>query len=262
MKPNTRIDNFLAKIAGDPDANEAMIPRSPEEYYLDQIAQNGGGGGGGGGLPTPTASDVGAGLVVKKVPVEGAVIVPEQTVVCNEDNDGSAECSDAISSLFTTGAEVIAKINGTSYTGVITDAGFSFPTFLILNGLCSFYIDDGTIYFYDDEWPVTATISLNAVSYTYEWGIDPYAAWDFVAKINWDTYSGEVVKGDYATVRTKLEAHTPCAFLVFGYGANNPTSDAMFTDVGYALNESAIFLQLSSGSGWLWYPNNTLESDD
>ena len=48
MKPNTRIDNFLAKIAGDPDANEAMIPRSPEEYYLDQIAQNGGSGGGGG----------------------------------------------------------------------------------------------------------------------------------------------------------------------------------------------------------------------
>lgn len=47
MKPNTRIDNFLAKIAGDPDANEAMVPRSPEEYYLDQIAQNGGGGGGG-----------------------------------------------------------------------------------------------------------------------------------------------------------------------------------------------------------------------
>lgn len=47
MKPNTRIDNFLAKIAGDPDANTAMKPRSPEEYYLNQIAENGGGGGGG-----------------------------------------------------------------------------------------------------------------------------------------------------------------------------------------------------------------------
>lgn len=46
MKPNSRIDNFLAKIAGDPDANEAMEPRSPEEYYLDQIAKNGGSGGG------------------------------------------------------------------------------------------------------------------------------------------------------------------------------------------------------------------------
>ena len=42
----------------------------------------GGGSGGGGGLPTPTATDVGKTLVVKEIPVPGAVIVPEQTLNC------------------------------------------------------------------------------------------------------------------------------------------------------------------------------------
>lgn len=49
MLPLTREDNFLAKIAGDPDADESMKPRTRKEYFLNQIAENGGGGGGGTG---------------------------------------------------------------------------------------------------------------------------------------------------------------------------------------------------------------------
>ena len=46
MLPLTRKENWLAKIAGDPQADEAMTPRTREEYFLNEIAENGGGGGG------------------------------------------------------------------------------------------------------------------------------------------------------------------------------------------------------------------------
>lgn len=42
MKPLTRIENFLAKIAGNPAANAEMKPRTRKEYFLDEIAQNAG----------------------------------------------------------------------------------------------------------------------------------------------------------------------------------------------------------------------------
>ena len=258
IEPVSRIEQYLDRMANG-GSGDLPTPVSRIEQYLNQIAL--GGGGGGSGLPSVSSSDLGAGLCVVKKAVEGAVIVPEQTVVCDEDNEGIAECSDVISSLFTTGAEVIAKMNGTSYTGVITDVGFSSPTFEI-NDLCSFYINDGTIYFYDDGWPSTVTVSLAALSYTYEWGIDPYAAWDFVAKVDWSEYTAEVVKGDYATVRAKLEAHTPCAFLVFGYGTDDSASDKMYTDIGYILEDSYINFRLSTGSSWGWKSDGSLETFD
>lgn len=47
MKPLTRLENFLAKIAGDPDAKMDMKPKTRKEMYLDAIASGGGSGGGG-----------------------------------------------------------------------------------------------------------------------------------------------------------------------------------------------------------------------
>lgn len=44
MKPRTRLNKFLAKIAGVYDGE--LNPKTETEYYLDQIAQSGGGGGG------------------------------------------------------------------------------------------------------------------------------------------------------------------------------------------------------------------------
>lgn len=43
MKPRTRLNKFLAKIAGVYDGD--LAPRTETEYYLDQIAEGGGGGG-------------------------------------------------------------------------------------------------------------------------------------------------------------------------------------------------------------------------
>lgn len=44
MKPETRIENFLAKIAGNSDAKE-MEPKTRVEHFLNDIAENGGSGG-------------------------------------------------------------------------------------------------------------------------------------------------------------------------------------------------------------------------
>lgn len=44
MKPITRLENFLAKIAKDPDAKD-LTPKTRKEYYLNEIAAGGGGGG-------------------------------------------------------------------------------------------------------------------------------------------------------------------------------------------------------------------------
>ena len=43
MKPKTRIENFLAKIAGNPDAKE-MEPETRMEYFLNDIVIPSGGG--------------------------------------------------------------------------------------------------------------------------------------------------------------------------------------------------------------------------
>lgn len=43
MKPITRLENFLARIAKDPDARD-ITPKTRKEYYLNEIAAGGGGG--------------------------------------------------------------------------------------------------------------------------------------------------------------------------------------------------------------------------
>ena len=61
MKPLTRLENFLAKIAGDPDAKMDMKPKTRKEMYLDAITSGGGSGGGGSVEP----------LIVNVIPGEG-----------------------------------------------------------------------------------------------------------------------------------------------------------------------------------------------
>ena len=71
MKPKTRLDNFLAKIAKDPEADTSMEPKSREEHYLNKIAENGGSGS--------------AGYTVTE---EKTVVIPEQTVEFEERSYG------------------------------------------------------------------------------------------------------------------------------------------------------------------------------
>ena len=47
MKPKTRLEWFLAKIAGDTDATGSMTPRTRREYYLKEIADANASGGSG-----------------------------------------------------------------------------------------------------------------------------------------------------------------------------------------------------------------------
>jgi hypothetical protein len=59
MKPITRVEMYLSAAANSEEID--MEPRTREEYYLKQIADNiaSGGGGGGSGLPEVTAADNG-----------------------------------------------------------------------------------------------------------------------------------------------------------------------------------------------------------
>lgn len=40
MDPKTRTENYLAAIAGDPDAVSGVTPKTRDEYYLAEIAKN------------------------------------------------------------------------------------------------------------------------------------------------------------------------------------------------------------------------------
>ena len=60
MKPKTRLEWFLAKIAGDADATGSVTPKTRKEFYLKEIADAGGGS----SLPSVTASDNGSVLAV------------------------------------------------------------------------------------------------------------------------------------------------------------------------------------------------------
>lgn len=61
LKPITRTENFLAKAAGDPDAQD-LEPITRIEHFLQEIIDNGGGGGA--GLPAVTSADSGKVLQV------------------------------------------------------------------------------------------------------------------------------------------------------------------------------------------------------
>lgn len=75
----------------------------------------------GGGLPTPTAADSGKAVVVSALPTDGAVIVPEQSVISDGSNPIAVSGGDV--SAFVVGAGVIATINGVKYTGTLEEAG-------------------------------------------------------------------------------------------------------------------------------------------
>lgn len=112
----------------------------------------------GGGLPSPTASDKGKALVVTGTPTEGAVIVPEQTVQAEANTPVAV--SDADASAFVVGDEVIATIDGVTYSGVLEDqggmvgAGFD-------NGVYYFFNSGGTVMFGADH-SGEFTVKLNA----------------------------------------------------------------------------------------------------
>jgi hypothetical protein len=81
MRPKTRLENFLAKIAGSPDAKE-LEPETRIEYFLNDIAENGGGSGDSTGDEVHAAVDDGQ---VVYVFIEGAGFITLSKYYVNDD---------------------------------------------------------------------------------------------------------------------------------------------------------------------------------
>lgn len=112
----------------------------------------------GGGLPSPTASDKGKALVVTGTPTEGAVIVPEQSVQAEANTPVAV--SDADASAFVVGTEVVATIDGETYSGTMEDQGGIIGVG-IANGDYYFFNNAGTVMFGADH-AVEFAVKLNA----------------------------------------------------------------------------------------------------
>lgn len=63
MKPLTRLEHFLAKIAGDKNA-KALTPKTRKEYYLNEIAAAAATDAAKEGLPEVAVKDAGKVLIV------------------------------------------------------------------------------------------------------------------------------------------------------------------------------------------------------
>lgn len=98
MKIWNRLDNFLAWIAGYKDADKTMDPRNPREYWLKQIAENGGSGSG------------------YTVTEERTVVIPEQTVETVAESGGNANAVlDLADGVTTPPASMTVTFNGVEY---------------------------------------------------------------------------------------------------------------------------------------------------
>lgn len=227
---------------------------SPETYAL--LKSQGGGGGGGGSFPTPTAADVGSALTVKKVPVQGATIVPEQTITFDEMFRAVLTPVEDYQTMFVSGAEVFAVVDGASYySRVFVDDGTLYLDFG--NGRFKIFVDEGYLLFYDDDGAATA-VACYAAGYAYEYVLDPYPGYDAVFQIDWAEYTGEVIKGNYADIRAKLEAGEPVFFGVFSSGSN---ANAAYVRQ-WKLEQEIINILVGINSGWNWYSDGRFVTND
>lgn len=138
-------------------------------------------------LPPVTSADEGSALVVKKVYSPGAVIVPEQTCVYDEDAEGTVVTNEN-ASLFTLGTKVIATLNGEKFGMGTVDDTRDVPAVDISGGTDALYVEYGegnmrVVYFtIATDTPITDpfTLSLSVAEETYEYGLDPYPGYDLV----------------------------------------------------------------------------------
>ena len=227
---------------------------SPETYAL--LAGKGGGGGGG-SFPTPTAADVGSALTVQKVPVQGATIVPEQTITFDEEFVAVLTPVEDYQTMFIIGADVLAVVDGVSYySRVVDDDGavifFGDERFQI-------YVYNGGLVFFDD-FGEASTVACYAAGYAYDYALDPYVGGDVVLS---GPYSDPVlVKGDYAALAEKIASNKPVSGLKI-----SPSSSSLAVHVLFSIEQESndiymVFFNSEGTTSWFIYPDNTIRTDD
>lgn len=177
-------------------------------------------GGGGSGLPSVSSSDLGAGLcVVKKETVtEGDVIVPEQTVTVSE---GWAELQNTAWDDISDGVTCIAVIDGESYTATLDGDWFlAFTDSLGIN-----FAENPPYISELEDGTHTIKVCVASVSYSYEWGIDPYVGYDVVVQMDKSINNPNItdsdihlIKGSYADCVQKAHSGLPvrsCVYLLY-----------------------------------------------
>lgn len=132
--------------------------------------------GGGSSLPTPTAADVGATIIVgadaTEPPEKDGVIVPEQTVVIEWDE---VEVTGASPSSFTVGSYCIGVINGTEYYGQITDADGGSVAFYLGDDIwATFFVMNNKVWFISDNGTYDIALYARKTAYSYKTEQNPY----------------------------------------------------------------------------------------
>lgn len=92
--------------------------------------------------------------------------------------------------------------------------------------------------------------------------VDPYPGYDVAMIINFDSYTGAIVKGVFSEVMAKLEAHTPISAYFFGYSQSNSETN-IYTDVRiYFENDWINFGFLVGGTSWTWHSDGRFHTED
>lgn len=190
----------------------------------------------GGNMPTPSASNVGGALSVIKTKHTGATIVPLQTVT-QTDHDGEvyAVLQNANLQLFTVGQEITANFNGASSSGIIRYTADGMVTFVelypMIEGITheiGLFVPDNSVELRVVDYDVGAeesfSIAVNAVEYSYQYGLDPYPGYDAVLEFdnNLINLSATVrlAKGDLIDLIAKVEKEEAINILAYGSKKN------------------------------------------
>lgn len=164
------------------------------------------------GLPAVTSADNGKGLSVQRMPVAGAVIVPEQTAVYDNIFEAwpLANCN---TELFTEGATILLTIDDHSEVcTVFAEDGNIWASFSDNRSGIGYY--DSVMYAWSEDSLDPLSVSCTLASYTYEWAADPYAGYDLVMVGNSGSPFPDgnvldditIVKGNIETVTAKVRA--------------------------------------------------------
>lgn len=192
----------------------------------------------GGNMPTPSASNVGGALSVIKTKHTGATIVPPQTVTLT-DHDGEvyAVLQNANLQLFTAGQEITVNFNGASLpgSGIINYSADGNATHVELQPMIEgtpheiglYVMDNSTelrVGDFDGGAGESFSIAVNAVEYSYQYGLDPYPGYDAVLELDHETLAGSntvrLAKGDIIDLIAKAEKEEAINILAYGLSKN------------------------------------------